>query len=88
MGRIVSPHKDEIANLKTPLEPGERLVLDLFEQTLCDEWEIYVQPHLNGALCCVAPPLSHLALSATSIASAHWALFSAQIDTLRAIPGA
>lgn len=48
MGRIVSPSKGELGRLKTPLQPGEKLVIDLFEARLPDEWEIYVQPHLNG----------------------------------------
>lgn len=48
MGRIVSPSKGELGRLKTPLQPGEKLVIDLFEAKLPDEWEIYVQPHLNG----------------------------------------
>jgi hypothetical protein len=48
MGRIVSPSKSEIPNLRTPLQPGEQMVLDLFEATLSDDWEIYTQPHLNG----------------------------------------
>ena len=48
MGRIVSPIKSELSKLRTPLQPGETKVLDLFEQRLSDDWEIYVQPHLNG----------------------------------------
>ncbi len=48
MGKVVSPEKSELAKLKTPLEKGEKLVLELFERSLSDDWEIYVQPHLNG----------------------------------------
>jgi hypothetical protein len=48
MGRLVSPPLDELENLRTPLQPGELQVLDLFRSELDDEWEIYIQPHLNG----------------------------------------
>lgn len=34
--------------LRQPLTPGEKRVLDLFNRQLPPEWEIYVQPHLNG----------------------------------------
>lgn len=46
--RIVSPARDELPNLRTPLTEGERLVFDFFDKLLPEEWEIYVQPHLNG----------------------------------------
>src|SRR5690349_5833936 len=46
--RIVSPPRDELDRLRTPLEPGERLVFDFFDRTLSSDWEIYVQPHLNN----------------------------------------
>ena len=48
MGRVVSPSKSEIRSLRTPLQPGEQRVLDIFEKCLSDDWEIYTQPHLNG----------------------------------------
>ena len=48
MPRIVSPALDELANLRTPLNEGERLVLDFFLANLSEAWEIYIQPHLNG----------------------------------------
>jgi hypothetical protein len=38
----------EISELPTPLTRGEMLTLDLLRDGLSDEWEIYVQPHLNG----------------------------------------
>ena len=38
----------ELNNLRRPLTSGERKVLDVFDQTLAPEWEIYLQPHLNG----------------------------------------
>ena len=46
--RIVSPHPGELSKLRQPLTRGERAVLDLFARKLDPEWEIYVQPHLNG----------------------------------------
>ncbi len=48
MQRIVSPPLDEIVALRTPLEEGERRVLDFFLANLSPQWEVYVQPHLNG----------------------------------------
>jgi hypothetical protein len=48
MGRIISPNKEALARLRTPLEKGEKMALDIFEVSLSDDWEIYVQPHLNG----------------------------------------
>jgi hypothetical protein len=46
--RFVSPPRDELDSLRTPLTPGERRVFDLFDSQLSDDWEIYIQPHLNG----------------------------------------
>jgi hypothetical protein len=46
--RVVSPPLHELDRLRTPLEPGERLLVDLFHEQLDPNWEIYVQPHLNG----------------------------------------
>jgi hypothetical protein len=34
--------------LRQPLTDGERIVFDLFNTHLPIEWEIYIQPHLNG----------------------------------------
>ncbi len=48
MGRIVSPSLREISKLRTPLTPGEKLVLQLFSDHLNDDWEIYTQPGRNG----------------------------------------
>ena len=48
MTRIIDPPRDQFGELPTPLTPGERQVIDLFDQKLPAEWEIYVQPHLNG----------------------------------------
>lgn len=48
MPRIVSPPLDELHTLRTPLNEGERIVLDFFLRNLPEKWEIYIQPHLNG----------------------------------------
>lgn len=48
MERFVSPPVDQFERLRQPLRVGERLVFDLFNEGLAPEWEIYVQPHLNG----------------------------------------
>ena len=48
MKRVVSPPLDELVKLRSPLTRGERIVLDIFLETLDSRWEIYVQPHLNG----------------------------------------
>ena len=48
MARIIDPPWDECDQLPTPLTDGERQVIGLFDQKLPSEWEIYVQPHLNG----------------------------------------
>ena len=48
MVRIVSPPIDQLNNLRQPLTDGERIVFDLFNAHLSIEWEIYIQPHLNG----------------------------------------
>lgn len=46
--RFISPPKSELGNLRTPLTDGEKLVLEFFDKHLPPEWEIYIQPHLNG----------------------------------------
>ncbi|WP_313138229.1 AAA family ATPase [Paracoccus jeotgali] len=46
--RIIEPPLVELHRMRTPLEPGEWVVLDFFRQNLRPEWEIYIQPHLNG----------------------------------------
>ncbi|VAW59783.1 DNA helicase II related protein [hydrothermal vent metagenome] len=48
MTRFVSPPIDQFEKLRQPLTEGERIVFDLFNAHLSDEWEIYLQPHLNG----------------------------------------
>lgn len=46
--RIVSPPVEAFSELRQPLTAGERAVFELFDRTLSPEWEIYIQPHLNG----------------------------------------
>jgi hypothetical protein len=46
--RLVSPPREELQRLRTPLDEAERLVFEFFDGHLSPEWEIYVQPHLNG----------------------------------------
>ena len=48
MTRVIDPPRDQFVTLPTRLTDGERRVIDLFDQKLAAEWEIYVQPHLNG----------------------------------------
>lgn len=48
MSRIIEPPRDQLDHLPTALTPGEQEVLNLFDTQLPDEWEIYIQPHLNG----------------------------------------
>ena len=48
MPRFVSPPIDQLDKLRQPLTDGERIVFDLFNAHLPVEWEIYLQPHLNG----------------------------------------
>jgi len=40
------PAASEIAKFATPLNPGERLVLDRLVEVLDDQWTVYVQPHV------------------------------------------
>lgn len=47
-GHIVEPPLNELERLPTPLEAGERKVLSFFLEFLDLDWEIYIQPHLNG----------------------------------------
>ena len=46
--RIIDPPKDQWDRLPTPLTPGESEVFELFKETLPLEWEMYIQPYLNG----------------------------------------
>ena len=46
--RFVSPPREELGRLRQPLTAGEKIVFDFFDRHLALEWEIYIQPHLNG----------------------------------------
>ena len=46
--RIIDPPKDQWHRLPTPLTSGENEVYNLFDVGLPLEWEMYIQPHLNG----------------------------------------
>ena len=46
--RIIDPPKDQWHRLPTPLTSGENKVYNLFDAGLPLEWEMYIQPHLNG----------------------------------------
>ena len=48
MARLIEPPREQHDRLLTPLTDGERRVIDLFDANLPPDWEIYVQPHLNG----------------------------------------
>jgi hypothetical protein len=48
MPRFISPPLNQLSFLRTPLTQGERKVLEFFLKHLPEEWEIYIQPHLNG----------------------------------------
>ena len=47
-GRLIEPPLADLDSLPAPLTAGEREVLELFDSCLADEWEIYIQPYLNG----------------------------------------
>jgi hypothetical protein len=46
--RFISPSRDELPRLRTALTSGEWSVFRFFDALLPEEWEIYIQPHLNG----------------------------------------
>lgn len=48
MARIVSPPIEELDKLRTPLTKGEERVFNIFNDQLSEEWEIYIQPHMNN----------------------------------------
>ena len=48
MSRLVSPPMSELLKLRAPLQDGELEVFKLLDASLHENWEIYVQPHLNG----------------------------------------
>ncbi|MGE6330483.1 UvrD-helicase domain-containing protein [Psychrobacter pacificensis] len=48
MNRIISPPKSDWDKLRQPLEAGERQFIEYLDENLHKDWEIYIQPHLNG----------------------------------------
>ena len=46
--RVVDPPMAELDRLANALTDGERLAIDFFNEYLPPEWEMYIQPHLNG----------------------------------------
>jgi aspartate 1-decarboxylase len=48
MKRVISPKLEEISKLRQQLEKSEMQILHFFNEYLPIEWEIYIQPHLNG----------------------------------------
>lgn len=46
--RKISPPIEDHENLNPEMTPGKKLVFDLFNEHLPLDWEIYIQPHLNG----------------------------------------
>lgn len=48
VNRIIYPPLNEHARLRQKMTSGEFAVLELFDRCLMPEWEIYIQPHLNG----------------------------------------
>jgi hypothetical protein len=45
---IIEPPLSQLDKLRQPLTEGEHLVLQYFLRNLGHDWEIYIQPHLNG----------------------------------------
>lgn len=48
MARIIAPPTPSFDSLRNPLTEGERKVIEMFDERLSPQWELYVQPHLNG----------------------------------------
>lgn len=46
--RVISPKRSALAALRTPLTRGEWVAFQALDSRLPADWEIYVQPHLNG----------------------------------------
>jgi hypothetical protein len=48
MARIINPAKNQLTRLRQPLTAGEEKVFTWLDHNLHPDWEIYIQPHLNG----------------------------------------
>jgi len=46
--RLISQPKYQIDRLRQSFYEGEYLVFQFFDKYLAEEWEINIQPHLNG----------------------------------------
>ena len=46
--RFISPPIKDLKNLRQPLTHGEEIVLGYFNKNLPAEWDMYIQPHMNG----------------------------------------
>ena len=46
--KLIDPPLEDLDQLSTPLKAGVKEVVEYFEKYLGQNWEIYVQPHLNG----------------------------------------
>ncbi len=46
--RLIEPPIKEFQNLRQKLTRGEEMVFEMFHRNLSPDWEIYIQPHLNG----------------------------------------
>ena len=46
--RVIDPPENQWDLLPTPFTLGERKIFELFRTMLPPEWEMYIQPHLNG----------------------------------------
>lgn len=46
--RVIYPPLLEHAKLRQALTAGEQKIFQMFNQNLTSDWEIYIQPHLNG----------------------------------------
>lgn len=48
--RFVSPKITELDKLRQPLTRGEEIVFNYFNKNLTLDWDIYIQPHMNGLM--------------------------------------
>lgn len=46
--RVIHPPLEAHSGLRQKMTPGEQKVFEFFNQELHPDWEIYIQPHLNG----------------------------------------
>ena len=46
--RFISPPQEDLQNLRQPMTEGERKFFEFLNNQLPSDWDIYIQPHLNG----------------------------------------